>query len=440
MKRLLLSLFLTVSFILGHAQTQYGIFQAVVAADGSGNFSSIQAAVDAAPEMRTEPWLIFVKNGSYEEQVVIPKEKPHIHFIGQDKHKTVVHFCLNSGGKPTGRESEGALAYWKVSVHNPSSQAYKHENSVVTIKASHFYTENISYINDWGVYAENGPMALAMKSFADCASFNNCIFRSYQGTWQTSSNDVYRHYIKSCLIEGAVDYFYGGGDVLAENCTFYNTRSGAIITAPCQKNAKWGYVFKNCTVDGNEAAANVRRWGVKLGRPWRNSPKAVYINTTLNIPINPEGWTDMGTIPELFAEYNTCDISGNPVDLSVRRTQYKYKNRSTGEQITGTCKSLITKEEAGKYTYSNIICGADGWNPREMMRQLDAPCDLTCRNGVFSWKPVKGAAGYIVFDGECIIGFTVADTFFPVSDINYTLKVCAVNKYGAVGKMEVLKK
>ncbi len=440
MRKTIISILLAGVSILNYAQTQSGVYQSVVAADGSGNYKTIQEAVDAAPEKQTKPWLIFVKNGSYEEQVVIPKEKPYIHLIGQDKNKTIIHLSLNVGGKPTGKESEAVLPYWEVSVHNPSSPVYKREGSVVMIKAPHFYTENISYINDWGVLAENGPQALAMKSFADCASFNNCIFRSWQDTWQTSPNDAHRHYVKNCRIEGAIDYFYGGGDVLVENSTFYNTRSGAILTAPCQKDAKWGYVFKNCIVDGNEAAANVKRWGVKFGRPWRNSPKAVFINTTLNIPINPEGWTDMGTIPALFAEYNTSDAKGNPIDLSQRKTEYQYKDRSTGEQVKGTSRTTISKEEADKYTYENIISATDGWNPRKMMQQMDAPRDLAYQEGKFSWNAVKGAAGYIIYDGENIVGFTTTDTSFPVSKINYTLKVCAVNPYGALGKIEVLRK
>lgn len=440
MKRIILSLAIMGMGLAGYAGTKHGIYQAVVAADGSGDYASVQAAIDAAPVGQTEPWLIFVKNGSYEEQVVVPKDKPYIHLIGQDKNETIIHFNMNSGGKPNGKESEGVLAYWDVSIHNPESPSYKQEGSVVMVKAPHFYTENISYVNDWGVQAENGPMALAMKSFADCAAFNNCIFRSYQDTWQTTPDDRHRQYVRNCRIEGAVDYFYGGGNVLVENSTFYSTRSGAIITAPCQKEAEWGYVFLNCTIDGNEEAANVRRWGVKLGRPWRNSPKVVYINTALRIPINPEGWTDMGTVPNLFAEYNTCDDKGNPVDLGKRKAQYKYKDRETKEEKCGTSRTAITKEEADRYTYENIILGEDGWNPRKMMERLGGARNLTYKNGIFSWDAVKGASGYIVFDGDNVLGFTTNETSFPVEKIHYTLKVRAVNQYGALGKMEVLKR
>lgn len=110
----------------------------------------------------------------------------------------------------------------------------------------------------------------------------------------TSRTDSHRLYAKDCWIEGAVDYFYGSGDALLENCTLYNLRSGSVIVAPSHKNVRFGYVFRNCIVDGNTAAADGKQ---KLGRPWHNSPRAVYIHTTMRIPLAPEGWTNMGAIP-----------------------------------------------------------------------------------------------------------------------------------------------
>ncbi len=193
-------------------------FHAVVAQDGSGDFLTVQEAVNAAPDSLTSPYLIFIKNGSYEENVVVPESKPYIHLIGQDKEQTIIHYKLNVGSEPENKDEE----YWKYSVHNPESPAHPFEESgsVVLVKAPYFYTENISYVNDYGVSAQKGPQALAMKTRADCAAFNNCIFRSFQDTWMTSTKDEHRHYVNNCWIEGAVDYLYGGGDVLVENTTF----------------------------------------------------------------------------------------------------------------------------------------------------------------------------------------------------------------------------
>ncbi|MFR7465450.1 MAG: hypothetical protein ACLUVG_12135 [Phocaeicola vulgatus] len=69
---------------------------------------------------------------------------------------------------------------------------------------------------------------------------------------------------KECWLEGAVDYFYGGGNALVEESTLYNVRSGSVIVAPCHESVKYGYVFRNCVIDGNEQAADGK---LKLGRP-----------------------------------------------------------------------------------------------------------------------------------------------------------------------------
>lgn len=434
MKNVVLSFLLMSACVIGYAQEKTSPYQAIVAADGSGNYKTVQEAVNDVPDGQTKPWLILVKNGSYNEQVVIPKNKPYIHLIGQDKEKTIIHLNLNVGGQLKGNESEGKIAYWQSSVHNSSSPVYKYEGAVVVVKGNHFYAENISFINDWGVLASNGPQALAMNSQADCASFYNCKFCSFQDTWMTTNNDTNRHYVKDCWIEGAVDYFYGSGDVLLENCTLYNVRSGAVIVAPSHKNAKYGYAFRNCIIAGNNLAADGK---LKLGRPWHNSPKAVYINTLMLIPVASEGWTNMGTIPGLFAEYNSRDVEGNVLDLSKRKTEYQCKDRKTGKEITGTCRATITKEEADKYSYENMILASDGWNPREIMKTLPYPRGLVYQQGILTWQPVKNAIGYVVYDGEQVIGTTTA-TSFPVSKVNYALKVSAVNQYGSQGKIGVL--
>lgn len=132
-------------------------------------------------------------------------------------------------------------------------------------------------------------------------------------------------------------------------------RDGAIIVAPSHKvGTRWGYVLNNCIVDGNELADTE---SVKLGRPWHNSPIAVYLNTIFNIKIAPEGWTDMGAIPQMFAEYNSKDKEGNTVDLSQRKTQYTYQDEQENP-VTGICQAVLTAGEAARYTYETLFVRA----------------------------------------------------------------------------------
>ena len=107
----------------------------------------------------------------------------------------------------------------------------------------------------------------------------------------------------------------------------------------------------------------------------------------------------MRKVPGIFAEYNSRDAQGNVLDLSKRKTEYQYKDRQTGKEVSGTCQATITKEEADKYTYENMIPGNDGWNPRIMMEKLGSPRSLVYQQGTLKWNPVKNAIGYIVYDG-----------------------------------------
>lgn len=403
-------------------------FHAIVAKDGSGDYATVQSAIDAAPRHLRTPWLIFIKNGSYEEQVSIPEDKSFIHLIGQDKDRTIIHLKMNVGGKPDVNTKD--QRYWEYSVHNPQSAVYRLEGSVVNVKASDFYSENISYVNDWGVEMQNGPQALAMKTKADRIAFNNCIFRSFQDTWMTTTRDSDRHYARNCWIEGAVDYFYGGGDALLEQCTLYSVRSGSVIVAPCHQVANYGYVFHHCIVDGNEQASDGT---LKLGRPWHNSPKAVYINTLVKIPLAPEGWTNMGTIPALFAEYNSMDRDGRQLDLSRRKTEYETRGK---EIKKGTCRAAITKEEASRYTYENIIKGTNQWNPRSMMEALPSPANIRIEQDRLQWDAVPGAAGYVLdVDGTIVDMTTEFQSLWKPDRKSVVLLIRAVNQYGALGKV-----
>lgn len=361
--RLLIGIFLgCTTFTSCTQQKETNDYQAIVAQDGSGDYVTVQAAINAAPDSCQEPWRIWVKNGSYEEQVIVPQSKSYIHLIGQDKNETVIHMRLNVGGKPQKPEDD-KTGFWECSIHNPDSKVYDYEAAVVNVKGDYFYSENISFVNDYGVKAQNGPQALAMKIQGDCAAFYNCIFRSFQDTWMTSKKDEHRLYVKNCFIEGAVDYFYGGGNALLENCILYNVRDASIIVAPCQTSPRFGYVFLNCTVDGNAEAA---KGNVMLGRPWHNSPRAVFLHTTMRIPIAKEGWTNMGTVPTLFAEYNSRDTAGNALDLSQRKTKYEGRGENPPK---GSCPATISKKDAERYTYENIIMADDGWNPRAYMEE-----------------------------------------------------------------------
>ena len=419
-KTILLSLLVSV---VGYGQNKANkVFDMIVASDGSGNCISVQAAINAAPANSTRPYLIFIKNGVYDELVDIPAEKTYIHLIGQDAKSTIIRHTMHCGGKDSQQ--------FEYSVNNPQSENYKH-HAVMDNWGSNFYMENITLENSWGTRQQAGPQALAIRTFADRMAFYNCRFLSFQDTWFTTTNDTDRHYIKDCYLEGAVDYIYGSGDILAEETTFYNVRSGSIITAPCHTKARYGYAFLNCIVDGNQKAADGK---LKLGRPWHNNPVNVWINTKMLIPVAPEGWTDMGTIPYLFAEYRSHDNQGKLINTGKRKTVYTYTDRNTGNKYSGSSQTTITASEAAKYNYQNMIMAADGWNPRSYMESLPAPEKFYYKKGVLHWKSVKGAKGYLVTNDKNEVVGIVKDNHLIITQKHSQLyTVSTINHYGHIG-------
>ena len=144
----------------------------------------------------------------------------------------------------------------------------------------------------------------------------------------------------------------------------------------------------------------------------------------------------MGAIPGLFAEYDSRDAEGNILDLSQRKTE--YDGRGPNNPPKGSCRAIITKEEADGYVYERIIPGDDGWDPRVMMEKLPSPAKLKKKGLKVSWKAVPAAAGYVIFDNDHVVGFAKEPVYNLSSEIKGNLKVCAVNRYGSLGTESVL--
>lgn len=380
------------------------LFDAVVAKDGSGDFTTIQAAISAAPTGRTLPWLIFVKNGTYTGHHEIPANKPYIHLIGQDRNNVIISDARLSGF---------SAAY-------PDSTVYSVDpGATMVVKSSNCYFENLCFENKFGYDNKTGPQALALYTIGDRIILNNCWLRSFQDTYLTTYNNVtYRHYLKDCRIEGAVDYIYGAGDVFFDNCTLYCTRSsGGYIVAPShQTGTAWGYVFSNCTIDGPSSS-----YQTYMGRPWVNKPKASFFNTTWKIQDYPAGWHyKMGAIPEIFADYNSMDAVGNPLDLSQRIEDYEYDVKDAGGNVIGTvtgkAKKSFTDEEAATYTLNNVLNGSDSWDPTLTVEKTEEPLNVINTSGTLTWNATDYAICYVILRDNIVIGFTTSNTF---TDSNY---------------------
>ncbi len=401
------------------ASPQAKVFDAIVAADGSGDYTSIRAAVKAAPTNRVEPWIIFVKNGVYEELVRTASNQTYISLVGEDPEKTILKFSITSNG---GHERDQAN-FTEAEGRGP----------VLVASAPNFYLHNISVINAWGYEKQNGPQALALGSYTDRFTMFNTRLISYQDTWQTGS-DEHRHYARRCYVEGAVDFIYCSGDVVLDSCTLGLSRNGSVIVAPSHgAGVKYGYVFRDTKIVSSKPGT--ARTNNSYGRPWHNFPRTSFINTTWSkdITFSAAGWTDhMGGLPVVFAEYNTRNYLGQPVDLSKRNTYY-YKGDKSNPEGTCTAQAILTKEEADALTVKTVLSGSDAWTPDRMTVELPAP-ELTYHGATLSWSKIDAAICYLVMrDGEFYKVTT--DTSMDVEgDVNaYTVR--AVNYYGTMGQI-----
>ena len=397
-------------------QPEARIYDAVVAQDGSGDYLTLQAAIDNAPEGRGTPYLIFVKNGRYKEHIDIPALKPYLHIIGQDRDKTVIYDDRLCGGDNAYSVDQGAT---------------------VLVKAADTFFENITLENSYGHEKQAGPQALALNTQADRIALNNVALLSYQDTWITSSSQKNRHYIKNSLIEGAVDFIYNGGDVYLDGDTLeINRTSGGYIVAPRHTaDTKWGYVFMNNIIRPGKdfnTGNTLNVTDVWLGRPWHDSPKTVFINTQTFVPIPAKGWYNtMGGLPELWADYNTVDADGNPLDLSQRESYYYYIDRSTGNKVEKfNVKNFLTDEEAAQYTLKNVMGGEDNWQPNLMCEPCDKPV-VKSDGKKLVWEPVPYAICYVVTKDGVVVGFTTETSFDGYAE-GETWQVQAVNEYGGL--------
>ena len=392
-------------------QPEAKLYDAVVAQDGSGDYKTLQEAIDKAPAGRAKPWLIFVKNGRYNEHIDIPATKSHLHIIGQDRDKTVVYDNRLCGGDNAYNVDPGAT---------------------VVVKGTDTFFENITLENSYGYEKLAGPQALALNTVADRVAMNNVALLSYQDTWITTSTSTARHYIKNSLIEGAVDFIYNNGNVYLDGDTLQiNRPSGGYIVAPRHTaDTKWGYVFQNNIIRPRKGIDVTDVW---LGRPWHDQPKTVFINTQTFINIPAKGWYNtMGGLPALWAEYNTVDKDGNPVDLSQRETYYWYwidKEAGTKAEVFNV-KNTLTAEEAAQYTIKNVCGGSDNWQPDLLCEACDAPV-VKGNGSMLTWDAVPYAICYVVTKNGEVAGFTTQTSFdgYTAAD---TWQVQAVNENGGL--------
>ena len=290
----------------------------VVAKDGSGDFFTVQEAINAVPDFRkNKRTTILVRKGEYKERVIIPECKINVSLIGEEG---VVITDDNYASKKN------------IFGDDMSTSG----SSTVYIYAPDFYAEHITFANTAGRVGQ----AVACFIDGDRAYFKNCRFLGNQDTLYTYGKES-RQYYEGCYIEGTVDFIFGWSTAVFKDCEIHSLGDG-YVTAPSTDQGKaYGYVFWNCRLTAADEAGKVY-----LSRPWRPYAQAVYIQCEMGKHIVPEGWNNWGK-------------------ASNEQTVYYAEYQSTGEGANPTARVKYSHQLAdiSKYQPEQVLAGNDGWNP-----------------------------------------------------------------------------
>ena len=256
--------------------------QIVVAADGSGDFKTVQQAVDSVPDNNNKRVVIHIKPGVYQEQVRVSTGKRYLTFRGENARNTVITYRLSAQQAGNTRLAFSTL-----------------------INADDFRAENLTFENSFGT----GLQAVALFVDADRASFKNCRFLGWQDTLFVNGS---RHFFKSCYIEGHVDFIFGTASAVFEDCTIHSKGPGYVTAHYRTSNDEdTGFVFVRCRLTGEKAGS-----GVYLGRPWRPYARVVFLDCWLGDHIRAEGWDNWRDPARektaSFAEYKSKGPGANP--------------------------------------------------------------------------------------------------------------------------------
>jgi pectinesterase len=311
---------LVIGATLGRARASAPI-DLVVAADGSGQFKTVQEAVMSVPAgSPSNPVIIHIKPGTYKELIYIQREKRFFKLIGEDAERTILTFNLYAGmqgldGKPIG------------TFRTPST----------VIDADDFTAENITFENSAGPVGQ----ALAIRIDGDRAVFRNCRFLGWQDTVFVNRG---RQYFEGCYIAGHVDFIFGGATVFFEKCHVHCLRDGYVTAASTPDNQPYGFVFSNCKITGE--SADVKTY---LGRPWRAFSAVTFINTAMSGVVRPAGWHNWD-FPDRektsrYAEFNSSGPGANP------SARVKWSRQ-------------LSDADARSISVKNVLAGSDSWMPR----------------------------------------------------------------------------
>ncbi|KAG7657420.1 Invertase/pectin methylesterase inhibitor domain superfamily [Arabidopsis suecica] len=299
---------------------------ATVADDGSGDFTTVAAAVAAAPEKSNKRFVIHIKAGVYRENVEVTKKKTNIMFLGDGRGKTIITGSRNV--------VDGSTTF---------------HSATVAAVGERFLARDITFQNTAG---PSKHQAVALRVGSDFSAFYQCDMFAYQDTLYVHSN---RQFFVKCHITGTVDFIFGNAAAVLQDCDINARRPNSgqknMVTAQGRSdpNQNTGIVIQNCRIGGTSDLLAVKgTFPTYLGRPWKEYSRTVIMQSDISDVIRPEGWHEW---------------SGSfALDTLTYR---EYLNRGGGAGTANRVKwkgyKVITSDtEAQPFTAGQFI-GGGGW-------------------------------------------------------------------------------
>ncbi|MBB6415121.1 pectinesterase family protein [Streptomyces sp. AK010] len=307
-----------------------------VAQDGSGQYRTVQAAVNAVPANNPSRVVIAVKPGTYRELVKVPSNKPHVTIQGTGgsrKDTTIVY--NNAAGTP-----------------KPGGGTYGTGGSAtVAVEADDFQARNLTISNDFDEKANqslSGHQAVALRTASDKVFLDGIIVSGDQDTLllDTAAKDkLGRVYVSSSYVIGNVDFIFGRATAVVDRSVItlkkrWDGTSAGYVTAPSTAANRKGILIANSTVNGDVSAGTFY-----LGRPWHAGgdasldPQTTVRNTSLSNAIKSAPWTDMSGFSwkdDRFAEYkNSGAGAGGASGDRPHLTDAQAANQEVGDWLAG---------------------------------------------------------------------------------------------------------
>lgn len=289
----------------------------VVAQDGSGDFTSIQGAIDASKSYPDERITIHVRDGVYEEKVKVHTWNTKLTLVGESSEETVIRYDDYFGKIDRGRNST-FFTY------------------TLLVQGNDFHAENLTIENSAGPVGQ----AVALHVEADRSSFENCRFLGHQDTVFAAGEGA-RQYFKDCYIEGTTDFIFGEATAVFEECTIHSKRDSYITAASTDKRSDHGFLFKNCRLTAEEGVTEVY-----LGRPWRKNARTVFVNCYMGDHVRPAGWHNWGNEEAEASVYYAEYANEGPGYQPDERVEWAH---------------ILTKEEACAQHTRGVYLG--DWKP-----------------------------------------------------------------------------